>query len=148
MLARHDSAGQQRMLGLQRSGNGKVDRSRATLEISPNLWAGVGLVRGGAGTALVGSADAVAERMREYAAVGIETFILSGYPHLEEAYRVAELLFPRLPISHDADDSAAMRPTHAGEVMANELVPAARSVPPGRNGVAPHNAPAPTLPTP
>ena len=150
MLARHDSAGQQRMLGLQRSGDGKVDRSRATLEISPNLWAGVGLVRGGAGTALVGSADTVAARMKEYAEVGIETFILSGYPHLEEAYRVAELLFPRLPLSHDTaiDNSAAMRPTHAGEMMANELVPAARPVPPGRNGVASHDAPAPTLATP
>ncbi len=53
MLARHDSAGQKRMLGLQR--NGAADRSRAALEISPNLWAGVGLVRGGAGTALVGA---------------------------------------------------------------------------------------------
>ena len=149
MLARHDSAGQQRMLGLQRNGNGQADRSRATLEISPNLWAGVGLVRGGAGTALVGGADTVAERMRAYAEVGVETFILSGYPHLEEAYRVAELLFPRLPLSHDAaDDRAALRPTHAGEVMANELVPAARFVPSARHGVASHDAPAPTLATP
>ena len=126
MLARHDSTGQQRMLGLQQNGHGAKDRSRAALEISPNLWAGVGLVRGGAGTALVGSADTIAARMKEYAEVGIETFILSGYPHLEEAYRVAELLFPRLPLSHDKDDIAP-RPTHAGEVMANELVPAARS---------------------
>ena len=125
-LARHDSAGQQRMLGLQK--NGASDRSRAALEISPNLWSGVGLVRGGAGTALVGDADAVATRLKEYAALGIETFILSGYPHLEEAYRAAELLFPRLPLSHDdASHQAASRPTHAGEVMANELVPAGRS---------------------
>ena len=133
MLARHDSAGQQRMLGLQQR-NGKPDRSRAALEISPNLWAGVGLVRGGAGTALVGGADTVAARMKEYAEAGIETFIFSGYPHLEEAYRVAELLFPRLPLTH-ANDDAALRPTHAGEVMANELGPAAK---PSRasNGVA------------
>ena len=66
--------------------------------MSPNLWAGVGLVRGGAGTALVGDPQTVAARMREYAELGIETFILSGYPHLEEAYRAAELLFPLLPI--------------------------------------------------
>lgn len=128
MLARHDSAGQQRMLGLQK--NGQSDRSRAALEISPNLWAGVGLVRGGAGTALVGSADTVAARMKEYADVGIETFILSGYPHLEEAYRVAELLFPRLPLTHDEPGGSAVpRPIHAGEVMANELVPAAPASP-------------------
>jgi alkanesulfonate monooxygenase len=38
----------------------------------------------------------VAAALREYQAVGVETFILSGYPHLEEAYRVAELLFPAL----------------------------------------------------
>jgi alkanesulfonate monooxygenase len=130
MLSRHDSTGQQRMLGLQR--NGATDRSRAALEISPNLWAGVGLVRGGAGTALVGDADTVAARMREYADVGIETFILSGYPHLEEAYRVAELLFPRLPLSHgQAGGSVMARPTHTGEVMANELVP---DPPPGSSG--------------
>ena len=120
-MARHDSVGQQRMLGLR----GNHDRSRAALEISPNLWAGVGLVRGGAGTALVGSADEVAERMHEYAELGIETFILSGYPHLEEAYRTAELLFPRLPLSHDEVTSSDntdhdFRP---GELMANELVP-------------------------
>lgn len=144
MLARHDSAGQKRMLGLQQK-IGAVDRSRAALEISPNLWAGVGLVRGGAGTALVGSADTVAARMKEYADVGIETFILSGYPHLEEAYRVAELLFPRLPLSH-AESAAAPRPTHAGEVMANELVPATFSQPASHNGVSKrHEVPAPAL---
>jgi alkanesulfonate monooxygenase len=63
------------------------------------LWAGIGLVRGGAGTALVGDPDTVAARLKEYQALGIENFILSGYPHLEESYRVAELLFPKLPLS-------------------------------------------------
>ena len=71
---------------------------RDKLEVSPNLWAGVGLVRGGAGTALVGDPETVAARMREYMALGIDTFILSGYPHLEEAYRFAELVFPLLPL--------------------------------------------------
>ncbi|MFC4639499.1 LLM class flavin-dependent oxidoreductase [Deinococcus hohokamensis] len=70
--------------------------TRASLKVGKNLWAGVGLVRGGAGTAFVGSAENVAEALREYQAVGVETFILSGYPHLEEAYRTAELLFPAL----------------------------------------------------
>lgn len=91
ILARYDSVGQKRMGDLH-----KGDKS--SLVISPNLWAGIGLVRGGAGTALVGDADTVAKRMKEYAELGIEKFILSGYPHLEEAYRAAELLFPRLPL--------------------------------------------------
>jgi len=89
LFDRHDSVGQLRMKQLHRG-------KRHNLEISPNLWAGVGLVRGGAGTALVGDPQSVARRIAEYCELGIETFILSGYPHLEEAYRVAELLFPEL----------------------------------------------------
>jgi alkanesulfonate monooxygenase len=88
-FARFDSVGQRRMAELH---GGRRER----LEISPNLWAGVGLVRGGAGTALVGAPETVAARLQEYALLGIDTFILSGYPHLEEAYRVAELLLPLL----------------------------------------------------
>jgi len=84
------AVGQHRMQALH---NGRRDQ----LEISPNLWAGVGLVRGGAGTALVGDPDTVAARMQEYVDLGVESFIFSGYPHLEEAYRTAELLFPKLP---------------------------------------------------
>ena len=53
-------------------------------------------IRGGAGTALVGSHDEVAERIAEYYALGIDEFILSGYPHLEEAYQVGEGLMPVL----------------------------------------------------
>ena len=90
-----DSVGQQRMSVLH---GGKRER----LEIAPNLWAGIGLVRGGAGTALVGSAETVAKRLREYQALGIQTIIASGYPHLEEAYKVAELLFPVLGIGAHA----------------------------------------------
>ena len=84
-------------------GSGACRRCTAAAATSsrsaPTSGPGVGLVRGGAGTALVGDPETVAERMREYAALGIDTFILSGYPHLEEAYRVAELLFPRLPVA-------------------------------------------------
>ena len=66
------------------------------LEIAPNLWAGVGLVRGGAGTALVGSHQEVADRLEEYHRIGIDEFILSGYPHVEEAYWFAEGVMPLL----------------------------------------------------
>lgn len=114
--ARMDSEGQRRMSQLHQG-------SREALEISPNLWAGVGLVRGGAGTALVGDPDTVAARMLEYTELGIETFILSGYPHLEEAYRVAELLFPRLPLNNlpIVEQQHILSPF--GEIVANEDFP-------------------------
>jgi alkanesulfonate monooxygenase len=63
---------------------------RDGLEIAPNLWAGVGLVRGGAGTALVGSHTEVADRIEEYHRIGITEFIMSGHPHVEEAYWFGE----------------------------------------------------------
>ena len=56
--------------------------------------AGIGLVREGAGTAIVGSHEQVAERLLEYRDVGIDEFILSGYPHLEEALRFGEYVRP------------------------------------------------------
>ena len=83
------SEGQRRMTALH---GGRVDN----LEIYPNLWAGVGLVRGGAGTALVGSHEEVANLLAEYHSVGFDEFILSGYPHLEEAYWFAEGVLPIL----------------------------------------------------
>jgi alkanesulfonate monooxygenase len=88
-LARSESEGQRRMRELH---GGSTD----SLEIAPNLWAGVGLVRGGAGTALVGSHTEVADRIEEYAKLGISEFILSGYPHLEEAYWFGEGVLPIL----------------------------------------------------
>ncbi|KMV33601.1 MULTISPECIES: FMNH2-dependent alkanesulfonate monooxygenase [Franconibacter] len=114
-LARTDSVGQHRMAALH---NGKRDN----LEISPNLWAGVGLVRGGAGTALVGDGPTVAARINEYAALGIDSFILSGYPHLEEAYRVGELLFPHLDIAIPQVPQP-QRLQQQGEAVANEFLP-------------------------
>lgn len=113
-FARMDSEGQRRMAALH---GGRRDK----LEVSPNLWAGVGLVRGGAGTALVGDAETVAARIREYADLGIETFIFSGYPHLEESYRFAELVFPLLGKGKEQGEVSITGPF--GEVMATDLVP-------------------------
>lgn len=87
------SEGQRRMASLHRG-------NPADLEIHPNVWAGIGLVRGGAGTALVGSHEQVADRIAEYHALGFDEFILSGYPHLEEAYWFGEGV---LPILRDRD---------------------------------------------
>jgi len=86
-FARTESEGQRRMAQLA---------GGDSLEVSPNLWAGFGLVRPGAGTALVGSHAEVAERIAEYHALGIDHFILSGQPHLEEAYRFGEGVLPLL----------------------------------------------------
>ena len=88
-LVQSSSEGQRRMGELHGG-------TTSDLEIYPNLWAGVGLVRGGAGTALVGSHEEVADRIAEYAELGLTHFILSGYPHLEEAYRVGEGVLPLL----------------------------------------------------
>lgn len=118
-FARTDSVGQHRMASLH---NGQ----REKLEISPNLWAGVGLVRGGAGTALVGDGPTVAARINEYADLGIDSFILSGYPHLEEAYKVGELLFPHLDVA--IPEVPQPRPVSTqGEAVANTFIPRKRA---------------------
>ena len=113
-FAKMDSVGQRRMAALH---GGRRDQ----LEVSPNLWAGVGLVRGGAGTALVGDPETVVARMQEYADLGIDTFILSGYPHLEESYRFAELVFPLLGKGKAGGEQSLTGPF--GEMMASDIVP-------------------------
>lgn len=118
VLAKYESDGQRRMLELQRGG-------RDGLWLRPDLWAGIGLVRGGAGTAMVGDGATVAALMREYASLGIDTFILSGYPHLEEAYHFAEHVFPRLSLARIAENG------RRGEVVANGAV----RIPGGANAV-------------
>lgn len=117
-----DSVGQRRMAELHQ---GRFNRAnvREGLEIAPNLWAGVGLVRGGAGTALVGNPQQVADRIKEYAALGLDHFVLSGYPHLEEAHRFAELVFPLLPISLREKLPGQLLTGPFGEVVANGDVP-------------------------
>lgn len=96
-LGRSESEGQRRMLALHQNSRAQGTwRTARSLEIAPNLWAGVGLVRGGAGTALVGSHTEVADRIAEYADAGIDEFIFSGYPHLEELYWFGEGVVPIL----------------------------------------------------
>ncbi|CAB3799024.1 FMNH2-dependent alkanesulfonate monooxygenase [Pararobbsia alpina] len=116
-FAKMDSEGQRRMAALH---GGRRDK----LEVAPNLWAGVGLVRGGAGTALVGNPEQVAARMKEYAELGIDTFIMSGYPHLEESYRFAELVFPLLPRAR-REQIAGPLSGPFGEIIGNHYVPEA-----------------------
>ncbi|MEU6074173.1 LLM class flavin-dependent oxidoreductase [Micromonospora sp. NPDC047074] len=104
-----ESEGQRRMLDLHGG-------SRDGLEVAPNLWAGFGLVRGGAGTALVGSHTEVADRIAEYHALGLDEFILSGHPHLEEAYWFGEGVLPILRARglwrHPAGDTQPVEPSH------------------------------------
>jgi alkanesulfonate monooxygenase len=120
LLATTDSVGQHRMTQLH---GGKRDK----LVIAPNLWAGIGLVRTGAGTALVGDPDQVAARLLEYADLGIDTFILSGYPHLEEAHRTAELLFPRLPLNKHDNTDIRFEPVPGYEFSAAAMADFARN---------------------
>lgn len=118
-FATMDSVGQRRMAALH---GGQRDK----LEVYPHLWAGVGLVRGGAGTALVGDPGQVADLIRQYMNVGVENFIFSGYPHLEEAYRVAELVFPRIKLKTSAPVFATSGLNGPlGEVVANDYHPQA-----------------------
>ena len=121
-FAQMDSVGQRRMAELHQ---GRFDRNnvRKGLEIAPNLWAGVGLVRGGAGTALVGNPQQVADRIKEYAALGLEYFVLSGYPHLDEAHRFAELVFPLLPLELQRKLPGRALTGPFGEIVANHIVP-------------------------
>jgi alkanesulfonate monooxygenase len=99
-FAAADSEGQRRQASLR---HGTNDR----LEIYPGLWAGYGLVRPGAGTALVGSHAEVASLLEEYADLGVEHFILSGQPHLEEAYWFGEGVIPHLRRRGRLDGAAA-----------------------------------------
>lgn len=105
-FAASESVGQARMVGLHR---GQLGSARE-LEVYPNLWAGVGLVRGGAGTAVIGSHEQVAARIREYEALGVDTFIFSAYPNLEEAVRLGEDLLPLLERRAAAGDEVPHEP--------------------------------------
>jgi alkanesulfonate monooxygenase len=62
----------------------------------PHLWTGIGRARSGCGAAIVGDPQQVADKIRAYRSLGIDRFILSGYPHLDECRRFADLVMPLL----------------------------------------------------
>lgn len=62
----------------------------------PHLFTGIGRARSGCGAAIVGDPDQVVAKLKAYRALGIESFILSGYPHADECDRVARDVLPAL----------------------------------------------------
>ena len=101
-VSNSDSVGQRRMSAMH--GGVKPDDLRE-LEVAPNLWAGIGLVRPGPGTAIVGSPDTVIRTLEAYKAAGVDTFILSGMPLLEEAYRFGESVLLRLDVKREVSQA-------------------------------------------
>jgi|TARA_A100001518_G_C1214946_1_gene57696 alkanesulfonate monooxygenase len=69
----------------------------------------------------------VAARVKEYAELGIDTFICSGYPHLEESYRVAELLFPHLDVAQPQRPESRGYVSPFGEMISSDILPKAAS---------------------
>ena len=95
----------------------RVSKQARDLEIYPDLWSGFGLIRRGPGTAIVGDPETVAARIQEYRDVGFDNLYFLGSSLLEEAYRVADLLFPvldfpagRKPASTQVRWSLCLRP--------------------------------------
>jgi alkanesulfonate monooxygenase len=64
--------------------------------IEQNLWTGVGRARSGCGAAIVGSTDQVLSKLEAYQKMGIRAFVLSGYPHLDEAKHFGSRVLPRM----------------------------------------------------
>ncbi|MGR3485877.1 MAG: LLM class flavin-dependent oxidoreductase [Paracoccaceae bacterium] len=64
--------------------------------VEPHLWTGIGRARSGCGAALVGSADQILTQLESYRDMGIRAFILSGYPHIDEAEQFGRLVMPDL----------------------------------------------------
>ncbi|MCA9914073.1 MAG: LLM class flavin-dependent oxidoreductase [Anaerolineae bacterium] len=73
-------------------------RERSDVEgfVEDNLWTGVGRARSGCGAALVGNPQQILDKIQQYMDMGIRAFIFSGYPHLDEAKKFAELVLPHL----------------------------------------------------
>ncbi|MBT3943331.1 MAG: LLM class flavin-dependent oxidoreductase, partial [Chloroflexi bacterium] len=69
-------------------------RSYEEHRVGDRLWNGISTVRVNCGTAIVGNPQQVADELMAYWRLGIDEFILSGYPHVEEAERVAKIVLP------------------------------------------------------
>ncbi len=82
------------------TGNARQNELRDTADdegyAEPNLWTGIGRARSGAGAAIVGDPDQVLAKLRAYQDLGLEAFILSGYPHAAEGDLFARHVLPRL----------------------------------------------------
>jgi alkanesulfonate monooxygenase len=112
-----DSIGQARMSALL--GGGRKPKRARDLEVYPDMWSGMGLVRPGPGTAIVGSPKTVAKRMEEFMGLGADAFIFSAYPLVEEGQRVAELLFPAVGFTPKRPDDATARDRTAPVMKVN-----------------------------
>jgi alkanesulfonate monooxygenase len=98
-----DSTGEQirrRSLDTTSAGVARQDELRGSADgdgyAEPNLWTGIGRARSGAGAAIVGDPDQVLAKLRGYARLGLEAFILSGYPHAAEGDLFARHVLPHL----------------------------------------------------
>lgn len=96
-----------------------------SLAAAPNLWLGVGLLRGKAGRSparwedgagLVGAFSAVADRLQEFLAIGVDSFVLSGEQGLEDALRLGEDL---LPLVHPPALAPALHAAPIAEVSSS-----------------------------
>ena len=66
----------------------------------PHLWTGIGLARSGCGAAIVGNPEQVFNKIKRYIDMGINAFILSGYPHHQECKLFAKYVLPKLKNVH------------------------------------------------
>jgi alkanesulfonate monooxygenase len=89
-----------RSLDTRSKGNARQAELRETATgdgfVEPNLWTGIGRARSGAGAAIVGDPDQVLAKLNAYRELGLEAFILSGYPHIAEADLFARHVLPQL----------------------------------------------------
>ncbi len=76
--------------------------------VEPNLWTGIGRARSGCGAAIVGDPDQVLDKLNRYRALGIDSFILSGYPHADECDLFTEHVLPKLRTRPRTDNNGAI----------------------------------------
>ncbi len=89
-----------RSMDSQSAGVKRQDELRAQskdLYIEDHLWSGIGLARSGCASAIVGDPEQVLAKLNRYMDMGMRSFILSGYPHLEECDLFAKYVLPRIP---------------------------------------------------